>query len=371
MSRFFLRGISFTALITLFFIIGCGEDDPAASSIPKVTTTAVTNITTSSAESGGSIISDGGEEITARGICWSILANPTIADSKTSDGSGSGSFTSDFTDLTSNTTYFVRAYATNSKGTGYGNSVSFKTGISVDKPAVTTSHAVALNRTTASVGGEVSGDGTISERGVCWGLTTNPTTANNKIISGSGEGNISVNLSGLLAGTQYYARAYAINEAGTSYGESISFKTKNQFNGLYEIVGGSIIRNTATGPDPVLGGDYVDGIEMEMNEIADNAIGILPKYKTGINIAGVDQSRLTIDLSVTLPDGSHPVTISSPVNATLVNTPSSQNKFFPGFPGTAGSATPQEFLLNFEWMGPTPPYTRVVTNLRLRNIDLD
>ena len=95
--------------------------------LPKITTTAVSSITTTSASSGGNVTSDGGASVTARGICWSTSANPTISNSKTTDGTGTGSFTSSITGLSSGTTYHVRAYATNTDGTGYGNEVTFKT----------------------------------------------------------------------------------------------------------------------------------------------------------------------------------------------------------------------------------------------------
>src|SRR5690606_29974596 len=81
-----------------------------------------------SASSGGNITSNGGGAITANGICWSKTNNPpTIADSKTTGSVATGSFTADLTNLDPGTTYYVRAYATNSAGTGYGNLVSFTT----------------------------------------------------------------------------------------------------------------------------------------------------------------------------------------------------------------------------------------------------
>lgn len=92
-----------------------------------VLTTAVTGITLTGANSGGNVTSDGGLTITARGVCWSTTANPTIANSKTTDGSGLGSFVSSITGLAANTTYHVRAYATNGSGTYYGNDISFST----------------------------------------------------------------------------------------------------------------------------------------------------------------------------------------------------------------------------------------------------
>ena len=95
--------------------------------LPRVTTLSVANITQTTATSGGIVISGGNAAVTARGICWSTSQNPTIDDNKTVDGSGIGSFTSNITGLTANTTYYVRAYATNEKGTNYGQQRSFKT----------------------------------------------------------------------------------------------------------------------------------------------------------------------------------------------------------------------------------------------------
>jgi len=105
------------------------EDCPAV--LPTVTSTAaISNIsyTTAIVSSGGSITNDGGASVTARGVCWSTSINPTVAlSTKTIDGSGTGSFSSSITGLLAATTYYVRAYATNSVGTAYGNQVVFTT----------------------------------------------------------------------------------------------------------------------------------------------------------------------------------------------------------------------------------------------------
>jgi len=94
---------------------------------PILTTVAISNITTTSATSGGKITDDGSSSISEQGVCWSTAENPTVIDSKTSDGVSSSGFISNLSGLTPNTTYFVRAYATNNVGTGYGNLVTFKT----------------------------------------------------------------------------------------------------------------------------------------------------------------------------------------------------------------------------------------------------
>ena len=84
---------------------------------PSVVTLPVTEITESAAVSGGNVTSDGGAEVTARGVCWSVNQNPTTTDNKTVDGNGTGAFTSNISELSDSTTYYIRAYATNSEGT--------------------------------------------------------------------------------------------------------------------------------------------------------------------------------------------------------------------------------------------------------------
>jgi len=93
---------------------------PSSSMLPNVTTTAITSITATSAVSGGNVISQGGSVVTARGVCYSINPNPTLSNSFTTNSAGTGTFVSNLTGLTQNTTYYLRAYATNSYGTSYG-----------------------------------------------------------------------------------------------------------------------------------------------------------------------------------------------------------------------------------------------------------
>ena len=95
--------------------------------LPTVTTNDVTSVTENSAVCGGNVTSDGNATVTARGVCWSTSQNPTTSDNKTIDGSGTGSFTSNISGLTVGTTYYVRAYAVNSKGTAYGAQKTFTT----------------------------------------------------------------------------------------------------------------------------------------------------------------------------------------------------------------------------------------------------
>lgn len=100
---------------------------PNPGSLAILTTLPIGNITDIAATTGGNITNDGGTLITQRGVVWSTTPSPTTANNSTTNGSGTGSFTSNLTSLTASTTYYVRAYATNSAGTAYGNEVSFTT----------------------------------------------------------------------------------------------------------------------------------------------------------------------------------------------------------------------------------------------------
>lgn len=111
-------------VLTIFF--GCKKEDNG-NSLPILNTNNVSGITQINAICGGNIENDGGNPILERGVCWSTNKNPTTSNSKTSDGTGIGSYTSSINNLTENTTYYVRAYATNKSGTGYGNIISFTT----------------------------------------------------------------------------------------------------------------------------------------------------------------------------------------------------------------------------------------------------
>lgn len=193
---------------------------------PELTTSTVTGITQTSAISGGNITSDGGVAVTARGVCWSSTKTiPDITDSKTTNGSGTGVFTSNITGLTGNTTYYVRGYATNAEGTGYGAVLQFKT--SPLLPTVITAQPTATSTTTGTGGGTVTSDGgaTVTARGVCWNTTANPTVANSRTTNGTGTGTFTSNMTSLTVNTTYHVRAYATNSAGTSYGADLTFTT--------------------------------------------------------------------------------------------------------------------------------------------------
>lgn len=193
--------------------------------LSTITTSAINAITSSSAISGGNITMDGGGAITARGVCWGTASGPTTANSKTTNGSGIGSFSSMLTSLTAGETYFVRAYATNSAGTAYGAEISFTT--LANLPTITTTAASAITAVSATSGGNIlaNGGATVTARGVCWNTSTEPTISNSKTSDGGGNGNFVSSLTALIGNTTYFVRAYATNSAGTAYGTEISFRT--------------------------------------------------------------------------------------------------------------------------------------------------
>jgi formylglycine-generating enzyme required for sulfatase activity len=229
MKRIYNLTASTFLSMCFLFIVGtsCKSEDPNNSkSLPTLTTSAITRITQNTATTGGSITSDNGLEVIARGVCWSLKSNPTIADSITKDAVGIGEFTSYMSNLIVDTTYYVRAYATNREGTAYGLQIDFKT-LPAILPTLTTTTASSITESTASSGGLITynGGSAVINRGVCWSTKTNPTIADSKTFDGLGVGLFSSTITGLLSNTTYFIRAYATTTAGTGYGDTYEFKT--------------------------------------------------------------------------------------------------------------------------------------------------
>lgn len=195
--------------------------------MPVVFTSATSNITTTSVTCGGNIVTSGNSDITARGVCYSTSQDPTITNSKTTDGTGLGFFTSSLTGLTAGTTYYFRAYATNSVTTSYGNQEVIQTAVNVVFPTVTTAEPTNITANAVTSGGDVTatGGGAVSARGVCWSANQNPTVADSKTTDGTGTGAFQSQVAGLIPGT-YFLRAYATNSAGTGYGNMVTFTTE-------------------------------------------------------------------------------------------------------------------------------------------------
>ena len=110
------------------------ESSPVGGIMPTVVTATVTEITTNSAKGGGEVTNDGGAQVTERGICWGTNVNPTLSDNHVAAGAGTGAFTAMMDNLEANTTYHIRAYATNEAGTAYGLDREFTTNSSGETP---------------------------------------------------------------------------------------------------------------------------------------------------------------------------------------------------------------------------------------------
>ena len=244
-------GLTYTAKAYAINSIGTSYSSSASFSTiaigPTLTSVNATSITSNSANSGGNISSDGGSSVTARGVCYSTTAGPSISGNKTSDGSGIGNYTSSISGLTPGTIYYIRAYATNGAGTSYGNELTFTT--SANLATISTTSVTSITSATATGGGNVSSDGggAVTAKGICWNTTSGPTVSNSKTTDGSGTGSFTSQITGLNPGTLYYVRSYATNSAGTTYGPEISFSSTAVLPVLSTTAITSITATTASG----------------------------------------------------------------------------------------------------------------------------
>ena len=194
---------------------------------PTVSTSTTTNIASTSLTANGNVSNQGTTTVSVRGFCYSTVSNPYITNSTTvTSGGGTGTFSASITGLTPNTTYYIKAYATNSIGTSYGSQKTILT-TSAGIATVTTTPPTDIFATTITAGGNVTsiGGSSVTEKGICYSLTPSPTTSNTKVSIGSGTGSYSQTITGLTPYTNYYIRAYAINSQGTSYGNQETFQT--------------------------------------------------------------------------------------------------------------------------------------------------
>ncbi|MDD2965062.1 MAG: hypothetical protein PHU33_14035, partial [Bacteroidales bacterium] len=155
-----------------------GSDLSFTTGAPSITTAAISSIGLTTAQSGGTISSDGGSAITARGVCWGTSASPVVSGNHTTDGTGTGSFTSSITGLTSNTTYYVRAYATNSYGTFYGEELSFTTLCGIYTPPFTETFPTVSLPSCWTIA-DNQGNGQVWQFGTITGQSPNPALTGN------------------------------------------------------------------------------------------------------------------------------------------------------------------------------------------------
>jgi hypothetical protein len=196
--------------------------------MPEVKTIEVTNknIGAGTATFKGSILSLGDLGYTERGFAYATVHNPTIGDSKIkAEGSGTGEFSATASALVEGNTYYIRAYATNSKSTVYGEEIEMD--YTAVMPVVKTVSVVSKNiaEGVATFKGEVVslGDLACTERGFVYSTTNTPTIDNNKITaSGTGTGTFTATASQLQEGKTYYIRAFVTNKKGTVYGEELT-----------------------------------------------------------------------------------------------------------------------------------------------------
>jgi uncharacterized protein (TIGR02145 family) len=219
------------SLVSFILFPGCEKESTAPGpgiTVPKVTTGALSMITPTSVQCGGTITSDGGASVTACGICWCTNQMPTTSDSITSDSTGTGSFTSSLTGLEANSTYYIRAYATNSIGTGYGNEVSFITS-EYAIPTLLTNAVSMITPISAECEGTIISDGgkPINWYGILWSAKPDISidTDSMTTLVGRPPSNFTFSLRDLCPNTTYYVRAYAHTNFGVGLGNEVSFTT--------------------------------------------------------------------------------------------------------------------------------------------------
>ncbi len=222
-TTYYVRAYATNLLGTVY-----GEETSFTSSTtpPGVSTSEVTDITQTSASCGGAVTYAGGAAVTAKGLCYGTSENPTTDDNTVAGGTGIGAFNGELTGLISNTTYYVRAYATNSVGTNYGEQQTFTT-LPYLTPTVEAVEPTDISYYSFTCGGNVTDSGTytVTARGLCWATTPEPTVSNPYIALGTGTGYFSHTFTELTPNTTYYVRAYAVNSVGIAYSEQMEVTT--------------------------------------------------------------------------------------------------------------------------------------------------
>lgn len=211
-----------------FLTASCKTEEPQ--NPPTVVTKIAFDVSLNKATLNGEVTNEGYSAASERGFVYSDKNNnPSVSDSKINSGYGKGVFSILLDGLSVNTKYHFKAFATNTKGTSYGEALSFTT---ADYNLASLSTEIPKNITfnSAEMSGVVSnqGGGNVIERGFCFGFNPNPTTADNKLaVSSKGQGAFTLVIINLKGNTKYYIRSYAINEKGTAYGNEQNFTTLN------------------------------------------------------------------------------------------------------------------------------------------------
>jgi uncharacterized protein (TIGR02145 family) len=194
--------------------------------VPSISTKDVIEITSFSAISGGEITNTGGLNIISRGVCWDTAGSTAEQINSTNEAGDLQSFTCNINDLKPHTKYYVRAYAANSIGTGYGDTISFTTLGEV--PTAVTLAPSDITLTSATLNGNVNPNHLSTSVTFEYGTTIdygNNIIAIQNPVAGDSVSRVSISLTGLTAGTDYNFRIKTINDLGTTYGENLTFKT--------------------------------------------------------------------------------------------------------------------------------------------------
>lgn len=211
--------------MSFFLLYSCKTEEPQTP--PVVITSPASEITLSKAKINGEVTNEGFSATSERGFVMSETnPKPSVSDTKYTIGYGKGTFSKEIDNLKVNTKYYFAAFATNTKGTSYGEILNFTTAdyalatVTMEEPKNITYTTVQLTGTVTDEGGTE-----VTERGFCLNNTPNPTSANIKIVNGKGSGAFSTVITQLKEDSTYYTRSYAINGKGISYGKEFNFKT--------------------------------------------------------------------------------------------------------------------------------------------------
>lgn len=230
-------------IIVAFLVTQCSNKE-----IPIINTSDITGITIESASSGGTILSEGGGKIISKGLCWrnalerwSFPQEPTIDDHKSTEGAGSEAFTSRLTGLDPGTTYYVRAYAVNRFGIGYGAEKTFRT--SGDLPSVSAEPAGDVTAFTANIQGNVDPNNIPAKVIFEYGLTTGygkKISCTQNQVTGDSLVRVSAGIANLSPNTTYHFRIRAENALGVVYSDDHTFRTREVVTDIdgyvYEVV---------------------------------------------------------------------------------------------------------------------------------------
>lgn len=225
-----MKYLLLTKLILIALVFSCNIVE--LKTPPVVKTISSSEIASTSAKIWGEVVEEGSSATSERGFVYSEKnPSPSTSDTKVVSGYGKGEFSLVISNLTPKTKYYFRAFSSNQSGIAYGDILDFTTLNDIKLPTVTTNPLSNITFNGCTTGGSVisDGGGIISEKGIVFDKSANPTILNNKIVS-TGSNSYSLNLSGLLENTTYYVRAYATNSKGTNYGEQQVFTTLKNFN---------------------------------------------------------------------------------------------------------------------------------------------